>query len=205
MNRRSKRYISLGVICLLVLLTYSCRFYLLRGLGHYLDDTDSSTENELCIILSGGAYDRGNEAVKLFNAHQINRIVCVGGNKSGDLKALNLDYYESDVTKLNLTRQHVPDSLITVVQEGTSTLEEADVLLKYCRKNKIKSIMLISHIFHSHRIKQVFKKKFESSGIQFIIHGAPSSRYDENKWWESEDGLLAVSNEYLKLGYYLFK
>jgi hypothetical protein len=33
--------------------------------------------------------------------------------------------------------------------------------------------------------------------------GANASDYREDRWWQSEGGLLFVVNEYLKLAYYL--
>ena len=34
----------------------------------------------------------------------------------------------------------------------------------------------------------------EGSSTELIIHGSPSSRYDENYWWKSEQGLIMVNN-----------
>jgi len=37
------------------------------------------------------------------------------------------------------------------------------------------------------------------------VQAAPSSEYDVNAWWNSEQGLLMVNNEYVKTLYYLLK
>ena len=196
--------IAVSIIGLLLVLIF-CRFFIFKGLGNYLTDLDVETNANLTVVLSGGAFDRGNEAAKLYHQGKVKRILCVGGNQSGDLKSLGLNYFESDVTKINLMRSQIPDSIITVIHQGTSTFEESGVVLNYCLENKIDTLVLVSNYFHSHRIRNVFNRKFKEKGIQVYIHGARSSRYQEEKWWQSEDGLLALSNEYLKLLYYFLK
>ena len=47
--------------------------------------------------------------------------------------------------------------------------------------------------------------KFAQKGIQVSIKGAASSSYSENEWWKSENGLIALNNEYIKLIYYFMK
>lgn len=153
-------------------------------------------------VLSGSPVDRGTGAVKIYNNGFIKKIICTGGNKPADFEALGLDYYESQLTKSEIVRSGVPESVVSVINEGTSTKEESDVILNYCRQNNVHSCIILSSDFHTRRVRSVFKKKLEKENIKVIICGAPAQNYNESSWWESEYGMIAVNNEYVKLMYY---
>jgi hypothetical protein len=38
-----------------------------------------------------------------------------------------------------------------------------------------------------------------------LLHGAPASSFQESSWWTSEEGLIMLNNEYVKLAYYHIK
>ena len=45
-------------------------------------------------------------------------------------------------------------------------------------------------------------KDFDVHEIEVLLSGCSHSFYDENFWWESEEGMIMVNNEYMKLLYY---
>lgn len=178
---------------------------LLRSCATLLMHEDELQKAEAIFILSGGGYDRGNEAVKLFRLGYSHRLICPGGNSFTELKVFDIDTLESDMTVANLKRLNIPDSCITQLKYGTSTREEFDTIIGYCKTMQFKKIIVLSSRLHTARVNSVFRPKMESSGIQLILHGAPSSRFDEYYWWQSEDGLIAVNNEWIKTMYYWWK
>lgn len=178
----------------------------MRGMANFLIvEKETNHTLKYGFVLSGGAFDRGNKAALLYQEGKILQFICTGKNQSPDLKALGTDTLESDLTKLQMVKQGVVDSLIFLLKEGTSTLEESEAILAYCKTNKIKEIGIISSRFHTKRVHQVFTKKFRKEGIEVFIYGAPSSMYNEMEWWQSEYGLIALNNEYIKQLYYLIK
>jgi uncharacterized SAM-binding protein YcdF (DUF218 family) len=178
---------------------------LLRGCATLLMHEDKLQQAEAIFVLSGGSYDRGNEAVRLFNAGYCNTIVCTGGNPYLELKVFNIDTLESDMAVANLKRQGVPDSCVIQLKYGTSTREEFDTIIEFCKQHHLKRIIVLSSRLHTARVNSVFRKKMDEAGIDLILHGAPSSRFNEYLWWESEDGLIAVNNEWIKTIYYWWK
>ena len=157
------------------------------------------------VVLSGGGYDRGNEAVQIVHQGYTNKIICTGGNPVIELRVFNIDTLEADMTVANLKRQGIPDSLIVEIRDGTSTKEESKIILDYCKQNDLKKIMILSSKLHTHRVQEVFKKKLKQAGIEVVVRGAHNSRFDEMLWWQDEDGLIAVNNEWLKRFYYWYK
>lgn len=192
-------------LCLFCVLLYAFRAPLLRWFATSLIVEDPVQKADVMFVLSGGGYDRGNEAAKIMREGFVNNIVCTGGNPFVELKVFNIDTLESDMTVADLRRLKIPDSLITQIREGTSTKEESEIILKYCVKNKIKKAIVLSSKLHTHRINEVFRKKLKDAGVQLIVRGAPSSRFNEMQWWQSEEGLIAVNNEWLKRIYYWLK
>ena len=195
----------IGFLLLVLLILFIVRKPILRALGNYLIYENDLQKTEAMFVLSGSPYDRGREAARLYKEDFAERIVCVGENVPHNFKVLDIQIIESELTKLQLIKSGVSDESITVLPKGTSTLEESDHILQYCRENGFAKVMVVSSKFHTRRIKQVFKKKFSRNGIEVVIRGAPSSEFNEQTWWENEYGLLFVNNEYVKQLYYLFK
>jgi uncharacterized SAM-binding protein YcdF (DUF218 family) len=190
---------------LLFVAAYIFREPLLRSFATALIQEDALEKADAIIVLSGGSLDRGNEAVRLYSSGISKNIICPGANKVRELEILDMDITESVFTKMNLLKQGVPATAITVIEVGTSTKEEAEVVFPICVQRKYKTVLLLTSKFHTRRAGNVFRQKFESSGIRVIVHGAASSRYDEYRWWKSEDGLISMNNEWLKQLYYWLK
>lgn len=64
---------------------------------------------------------------------------------------------------------------------------------------------MVSTEFHLRRVRWVFRRNFKGTGITVLVQPAQSRRYDAARWWASEEGLLMVNNEYVKLAYYLLR
>lgn len=194
-------------VVVLFTLTLALAFHktLLRGCATLLMHEDELQKVEAIFILSGGSYDRGNEAAKLFNQGICSRLVCTGGNPYVELKVFNIDTLESDMCVANLRRLSILDSSIIRLSYGTSTREEFDTILGYCLQQQLKKVMVLSSRLHTGRVNSLFREKMEAAGIQLVLHGAPSSRFNEYLWWQTEDGLIAVNNEWLKTIYYWCK
>lgn len=192
-------------LILLGAVTYTFREPILRWFATSLIVEDPLQKADALVVLSGGGYDRGNEAVKIIHAGYVNKVICTGGNPVIELRVFNIDTLESDMTVANLRRQSIPDQMIVEIRDGTSTKEESDVIAQYCKQHNLKKIMILSSKLHTHRVHDVFKKKLKPLGIEVVVRGAPSSRFDELRWWQSEDGLIAINNEWIKRFYYWVK
>jgi len=205
MQTLKKLVLTIIIIISLLCVAFIFKNSILRAIGKELIYENELNKVETLFVLGGGAFDRGNEAAKIYKAGFVKNIVCTSGNIPHDLQALGITLFESEITKKNIVRNGIPDSLVFALTEGTSTFEESDIILRYCKEHKIFKCILLSSKFHTRRVKNVFKNKFEKENIQIIFRGAPSSQYDENAWWEDERGLIMVNNEYVKLMYYWLK
>ncbi len=179
---------------------------MLQKLGGVLIYQDTLIQADAMIVLSGGAFERGNAGAEIFQTHAVKKIICPGGNIIYDVLILYGDtMYESDITRLRIIQQGVPDSIVIAIHDGTSTFEEAVEMKNYCTTHQISSMVIVSSLFHTARVHKVYKQVFRDSQIRLCVRGAHAIRYDETLWWKSEEGLIAFQNEMIKTVYYWFK
>jgi uncharacterized SAM-binding protein YcdF (DUF218 family) len=200
-----KIFIAVMIFLALGIVLFVLKNNILRGFGKYLICEDPLEKVTYTFVLSGGPWDRGNEAVKIFKDGYTDTLVCTGENIPHDFKALGLEMFESEITEKNMLNHGVPKGNIILIKKGTSTQEESEIVLDFCKSRNAKKVIVISTDFHTRRVTQVFKKKFAETGIVVIVHAAPSSNYDAQNWWTDENGLIALNNEYIKQMYYLLK
>lgn len=202
-----RRKIIVTLLFLFVLggFVYVFRVSILQSFATYLICQDKLEKSDAIVVLSGGGYDRGNEAAKLYKEGFAPLIICTGGNPAFEFRVFNIDTLESDATIANLHRLHIPDSAIVPIRKGTSTREEAEEILNYAKEHQYKKLIIISSKLHTYRVNKVFRKDMKKAGIQLFVHGCFNSRFDEMHWWQDEDGLIAVNNEWIKTVYYWLK
>ena len=179
---------------------------ILRFAGKCLINEDSLQKADALVVLSGSAFERGNKGAELLQNDFAKKIICPGGNI--DLNYLILfgdSIYECDITKKKILQSGVSDSSVVCIYNGTSTQEEALAVKEYCKIHQLTSIIVVSTYFHTARVKRVYSKVFAGAGITIIIRGAKSVHYDENQWWQNEDGLISFNNEWMKTFYYFLK
>ncbi len=202
---RRKLAILFFVVVLTGVLLFLFRAPLLRSCATFLIREDSLQQADAIFVLSGGGYDRGNLAARLYDDGWAPKIVCTGGNELPELCVFDIDTLESDMTRVNLLQHGVPDSVIVMIRQGTSTKQEATIIFEYCKRNNLKRIIIVSSKLHTYRVQDAFRKKLNENGTELIVRGAPSSRFNELEWWRTENGLIAVNNEWIKTFYYWIK
>lgn len=177
----------------------------MRGMAGYLTDTEPAEQCDGIFVLGGNALDRGQEAARLYHEGMAEQVYCLGGNVPSVLEIIDTLIPECDFTSRVVTDYGVPPHLVQRVPEGTSTQEEAEIALRICREQGLTLIIVISENFHTRRVRNVFEEEFENTGIRVLVCGAASTRYKEETWWDSEEGMLMVNNEFMKLIYYWWK
>lgn len=202
----SKRWFRwLSVFLVVFILLFSFRNPILRGIGHYLLAADELTKTDAVFVLGGNSYERGLEGAAVYAQFPGTPIIATGANIPMQLLAFDTTLTEAELSRMLLMKKGVPDSLAIAFKTGTSTREEAESILPYCREHGYTTITVISSAFHLRRVKSVFKSVFEDSGIEVRLHGAKSKDFDPNEWWKHEEGLITVNNELMKMIYYFFK
>lgn len=190
----------------------------MRGVGYYLMAETQLEKADAIFVLGGNINDRPVLAAKLYEEGWSEKIIPLGANFDFAQEVLlgcNPDCMSDDcnpckpdallMQEVLEEKLNIPFEAIVPLPEGTSTKEESDAILKFCKENGYQTIIVVSDLFHLKRISYVFIEKFEKEGIKVILRGAKNSQYNENFWWQYEAGLIMVNNEYIKLMYYWLK
>lgn len=201
--KRWFRWILYVSAFILVLILF--RNPILRGIGNYLVAEDHAELTEACFVLGGNSFERGTQAVKLSAIYPEQKFVTTGGNYPLQIQAFDTTMYEAELTKHFMVKRGVAADKIVTLTNSTSTLEESDEILAYCKEHGVKKISVLSSAFHLRRVRWVFEKKFSKEGIQVLFFAAPDRTFNADNWWKDEEGLITCNNEYIKLLYYFLK
>lgn len=155
-----KRYRIFLIILGLVLIGAFFHLSILKAIGSYLDSSEDPVAVQRIFVLGGGNYDRGFKAARLCYQGYAPQIICTGSYISGTIKSLGLDYTEAELTRMRVLSLDIDSSLVHALNVGTSTMEESSAILDYCLINDWNKIIVVSDIFHTKRIKGVFKQMF---------------------------------------------
>jgi len=189
-----------GLMIGVVLFHY--RVDILQGLGNYLMAEDAPQPSEAVFIFSGEAVARGNRGAELLLADFAPQAICTGELIHDALAAAHLHLAECDLTAQVMLEAGVPPESVRVVHHGTSTFEEVEWIAQYCQQQGLRRIILVSSRFHCRRIQWLADQLLRPQGIEVLVCGAPTALFDEERWWQSEYGLIGLNNEYVKLLYY---
>ena len=200
-----KRRFTLLILVSLAVAIFCFRHDILVEAGSFLITESPLEKTDAIVILGGKSYDRGIHGASLFHDQWASKVICTGGNTPTALKAIGIDMKECDVTRFILGTKGVDLSEVASLNSATSTFEEAEEIKFYTENNNITSLIIVSSEFHLRRVRMVFKKVFKDSNVKLFFSGAPSSNYTASEWWKSEEGLIMVNNEYVKLMYYVMK
>jgi uncharacterized SAM-binding protein YcdF (DUF218 family) len=94
----------------------------------------------------------------------------------------------------------LPGAAMVVSYEAQSTYDEAVNLSRLAEERGWHSLIVVTTPFHTRRAARTFRCLVPGVSIQ--ASAAPDPRFDPGRWWGTEDGLVTVFNELLKLGFY---
>ena len=191
------------ILFTLAVIMWAFRFPLLRGLGNFLIREDPSCRADVIYTLGGSPLDRGVFTATLLKQGCAPLAYCTGENVPGAYKAEGRLITEADIDtdrchpcRLNTnTSSTIPIRNKYMGRSGRCTTPRA-ITWAWIRSS------LVTTDFHTRRVKNVFERRFEGSGITVLVKAAPSSDYEVDEWFRTEQGLLMVNNEYVKTLYY---
>lgn len=194
------------LIPLLVLgLLFAFRVPLLHGLGAMLIKEDALVHADAVYVLGGSPRERGAKGAELLHEGWTEQLVATGSNIPGVLEGEGIMLNEATLSKRAALREGADSTRIRLIEHGTSTWEEAGLIRADALQHQFDTILVVSTEFHLRRVSRVFRKHFAGTDVQLRFIAANSLVYDSDRWWTSEEGLLMVNNEYVKLLYYLIK
>lgn len=201
-NRLTPILLALLGLCLALILLHGP---ILTGVADFLIQTNDPLHKADVIFILNGDYDtRPFYAVKLYQQGLAPKVLIAQSENS---PAVDLGVVENStaISVQVMLHKGLPPEALTVLNKDTpvtSTFDEARSLRAYVEANQVKKVILVTSSFHTRRARWILEKELKGSGVELQVAGAPHSGFNDKNWWKTEDGLVFVNNEYIKLLFY---
>ena len=175
-------------------------FLILEGIGlnEYAASSISYQTNKFVpnntgmIVVLAGSSGRINTAYELMKERQIPVLFIAGVYKAvsfDDLaREFKLDYNYKERIKIdNVSR---------------TTLENARVTQQFAEENNVKTIGLVTSVYHIKRAEFIFNKVFEDQGTMIVPYTANTTKLEPGSLWTDYKTFINFLDEYVKYQYY---
>jgi uncharacterized SAM-binding protein YcdF (DUF218 family) len=193
--------VAAAALLLLLLLLFALRAPILAAVARFLTIDDARAPADAIVLLNGGLDTRPAAAAALYG-QGLAPIVVIG--REEDSRAVQLDLLpnRTDVVLGLLRHDGVPDAAIRQLRTpgGTaSTEDEAELFAAYARLHDFERVIVVTSDYHTRRARRAFRHALDPLGIEVRMAAVPSADFRPADWWRTESGLLAISQEYVKL------
>ena len=195
------------VLVLLIALAYAFRSQILTDIADLLVVNDPLQPADIIFVLNGDYNTRPFRASELYE-QGLAPVIVIARSEMLPAEELGLAPNDTDVSIGVMKALGVPPEKIVVLPvEGgtTSTFDEAIALRQYIESHNVHSLILLTSAFHTRRAKWIFDRELSGLPVRLEVAAVPHYGFDESDWWQSEDGLITLNNEYIKLVYYFVK
>lgn len=170
----------------------------MSNLGHFLDVTQEVAAADAIVVMGGeGArFTRTQHALDLYESGQSPLVVFSGGT----LLNSGLDCSSTEMSLDAAVQLGLPAEAVVISGEAQSTYDEAENVARLAQEYNWQSLILVTDLFHTRRSLQAMRSAMPELAI---IASAPDDpRFDTDRWWGNEHGLIFAVNEVIKLGFY---
>jgi len=176
-------------------------------MGKALIVNDHLERADMLFVLNGDVNTRPVQTVDLYR-QGLAPVVGIAQAEKHTTEEIGLLPNETDVAIQEMVKLGIPqDSIVVLPSEEpvTSTYDEAVALRQYVENNAIHSIIIVTSEFHTRRAKWICEKELKGLDVTIMMAATPNEDFNSSNWWKSENGLITVNNEYVKLLYYFWK
>ncbi len=195
----SRKYLScfialMGVIAVCAIL-FTVAFW---NLGRFLDVTQTALSADAILVMGGegGRYQRTEQALQLYDEGVAPIVIFSGGTLLGS----GLDCTSTEMSLDAAMQLGLPEEAIIIADQAQSTLDEAANVAALAADNDWHTVVFVTDIFHTRR--SLATMEHVTPQIHWIASAPDDTRYNPDRWWTTEDGLVFAVNEALKLAFY---
>jgi len=170
--------------------------------GHFLTTDDAFSQADAIVVLGGdgGDFFRVQQGVALFNQGHAPVVVFSGGIS---LKDAGIACSSAQLSLEAAQQLGLPPEATVIADGAQSTYDEAVNIRRLVQQHGWHRIIVVTDLFHTRRAARTFRTLLPDTTI--YTSAAPDPRYDAGRWWQTEEGLVAVFSEVIKLVFYWAK
>lgn len=164
-------------------------------IDRFLTDVDGPAPADAIVVLVPGAH-RTERAVALFRQGYAPVVV----TSEDTLANAGLACSGAALQRTDAEAMGLPAGALIVAGEAESTYDEAQNVRRLVEERGWRSLIVVTDPLHTRRAGRTFSASMPETAIHVVA--APNPRYDPQHWWRSEDGMMAVFSEGVKMGIY---
>lgn len=206
-----KKKIFLASVLITVLIAFALwPAIIFYPMGWIIYRHDHPAKNADAILILMGSPDfRPEVAAKALQESYAHRIIFVTPQRS-TLQQRGLIPNEEELTLAVLDHAKIPRDKIIIISDfgrATSTTDEALALREYLTKthDPVKRLIAVTSWGHTSRAGWTLEKVLRGRDVTIEMLPADKTPFELSNWWQSEDGLIFVFEEYIKWARYLVK
>ena len=184
-------------LAILLLLTLTANLWL-TALGRWLDAPSNLAPADAIAVLAGNR-PRLEQAVALYQQGLAPELWYTGDAPQGE-ESFSRD---SQSARLAAIDMGVPASAITLLPT-TSTWEDGQQIAALAKQRGYTRILVVTSWYHARRGLCIVRHAVQGAGVQVYFQSAYNKTFGPDLWWRTEEGLLDVTNEIIKFGYYWY-
>lgn len=195
LGSRRRGWVALAMVVAAALAVVVAHPLWLRALGHWLLVSDPLEAADAIVVLGGGGPDRVAGGVALFEAGYAPWFVVT----SMPLNTPGIRENYAELMQREAVWQGVPaERILRAPGTVRTTYEEALAVRQLCAAESFRSLIVVSDLFHTRRVRRAFGDALAGSGVQVIVRASQYSHWQPDTWWRTMDGLRDTWTEYLK-------
>jgi len=168
--------------------------------GHFLATEDALSQTDAIVVLGGdgGSFFRVQQGVDLFNGGCAPVVVFSGGT----LKDAGIACSSAQLSLEAAQELGLPTDAAIIASSSQSTYDEAVNIRRLAHQHRWHSLIVVTDLFHTRRAARTFRTLLPDTTIYACpepsrrVSAAPAPNLDASRWWQTEEGLVAVFNVY---------
>ncbi len=185
--------ILLIALCILLVATVN---WWAPHVGQWFEVSDAAPPSDAIVVLGGSTLRRMDAALALYKQGLAPRLVITGDTRQQPESLPN----EALLARTRALSQGVPEAAITLLVTS-STSEDAEQIARFAQQIGARRIVLVSDWQHGRRALCTVQRAVAPDKVA-VAFTAALEPFTPDTWWQSEQGLLDIFTEGVKLGYY---
>lgn len=192
--------LAVGIVCggLLTLSVLTSGFWL-RQIGHWLEQPAQVEQADAIVVLAGNLR-RLETAVQLYQAGLAPELWYTGDAPQGEPAFAE----ESKLARAAAIGLGVPAAAIRLLPT-TSTWEDGEQTASAVRSHQARAVLVVTSWYHGRRGLCMVRHHLQDMDVAVYYQPASNEVHDADNWWQTEQGLMAVTGELLKFGHYWWR
>ncbi len=204
---KGRRRILLGVLAAGVALTalYLARGRLLPAVARWLDVGEPPNRAEYVMVLPGDENARPFVAAAIMKAGLAGQALVPETATSPSVEDGILPPTHEIICRVLRYRGVEEEDIVILDGQSRSTFGDIRALARFLEASPQARVTLVTSGYHTRRTRWTVDRLLGERARQVTFVSAPTDGFGTDRWWEVDEGFIAIVGEYLKLGYYALR